>query len=78
VIIIAIIGSTSAQFFSIFGQSVPSTSSSDQSEKHCSPVGIKNLTASASRSQFPASNVLDNNINTRWSNSDIGSWIQVG
>ncbi len=76
-IIIAIIGSTSAQFFSIFGQSVPSTFSSDQSQKHCSPVSSKNMTASGSRSQFPASNVLDNNINTRWSNSDIGSWIQV-
>jgi hypothetical protein len=35
------------------------------------------MTTSGSRAQFPASNVLDNNINTRWSNNAIGSWIQL-
>jgi hypothetical protein len=35
------------------------------------------MTASGNRTQFPASNVLDSNINTRWSNRDIGSWIQL-
>jgi hypothetical protein len=35
------------------------------------------MTTSGSRTQYPASNILDNNINTRWSNSDIGSWIQL-
>jgi hypothetical protein len=74
---ITIVGSLFIQPFFLFGQSVPSTSSSDQSQKQCSPVSIHNMTTSGSRAQFPASNVLDNNINTRWSNSDIGSWIRL-
>ena len=74
---IIILGSFFIQPFFLFGQPVPSTSSSDQSQKECSPVSVQNMTTSGSRTQFPASNVLDNNINTRWSNSDIGSWIRL-
>lgn len=77
VVIITIVGSLFIQPFFLFGQSVPPTTSSDQSQKQCSPVSVQNMTTSGSRSQFPASNVLDNNINTRWSNSYIGSWIQL-
>jgi hypothetical protein len=77
VVIITIVGSLLIQPFFLFGQSVPPTTSSDQSQKQCSPVSVQNMTTSGSRSQFPASNVLDNNINTRWSNSYIGSWIQL-
>jgi predicted phosphodiesterase len=61
----------------LFGQSVPSTPSLNQLQEQCTPVNVQNTTASDSRTRFPASNVLDNNINTRWSNSDIGSWIQL-
>ena len=77
VVIIVIVGSLLIHPFFLFGQSVPSTSSSDKSQKQCSPVNVQNMTTSGSRSQFPASNVLDNNINTRWSNSYLGSWIQL-
>ena len=77
VVIIVIVGSLLIHPFFLFGQSVPSTSSSDKSQKQCSPVNVQNITTSGSRSQYPASNVLDNDINTRWSNSYIGSWIQL-
>jgi hypothetical protein len=76
-VMITIVSSLFVQPFFLFGQSVPSTSSSDKSQKQCSHVNIQNMTTSGSRARFPASNVLDNNINTRWSNSDIGSWIQL-
>jgi F5/8 type C domain/Calcineurin-like phosphoesterase len=76
-VMITIVSSLFVQPFFLFGQSVASTSSSDKSQKQCSPVSVQNMTTSGSRSRYPASNVLDNNINTRWSNSDIGSWIQL-
>jgi F5/8 type C domain/Calcineurin-like phosphoesterase/Iron/zinc purple acid phosphatase-like protein C len=75
--IIIVVTSLFIHPFFLFGQSVPSTFSSDTPQKHCSPVNIQNITTSGSRSQYPASNVLDSNINTRWSNSQIGSWIQL-
>ncbi len=78
-IITAIISNTSSQSFSLYGQSVSINSSqtTDQPQKQCSSVGIQNLTTSGSQSQFPASNLLDNNLKTRWSNSDADSWIQL-
>ena len=77
-VMITLVGSLFIQPFFLFGQSVPpTTSSSDQSQKQCSPVSIQNMTTSGSRSRYSASNVLDNNINTRWSNIDIGPWIQL-
>lgn len=77
VVVIVIVGNLFIQPFFLFGQSVPPMSSSNQSQEQCSPVNVQNMTTSGSQSQFPASNVLDNNINTRWSNSYIGSWIQL-
>jgi F5/8 type C domain-containing protein/Big-like domain-containing protein/calcineurin-like phosphoesterase family protein len=38
---------------------------------------ISGVTASASSSSYPPANVLDNNLNTRWSNTGIGSWIRA-
>ena len=38
---------------------------------------ISGVTASASSSSYPPANVLDNNLNTRWANTGIGSWIRA-
>ncbi|TLX91060.1 MAG: hypothetical protein E6K94_04675 [Thaumarchaeota archaeon] len=53
------------------------TSSSDQSQNQCAATTIENVKTSGSQDGFPTSNVLDNNLNTRWSNIGVGSWIQL-
>ena len=42
----------------------------------CQILPINSVTASGNDGNLPA-NVLDNNLNTRWSNLGIGSWIQA-
>jgi F5/8 type C domain/Bacterial Ig domain len=42
----------------------------------CQQLPIAGVTASGNDGNLPA-NVLDNNLNTRWSNLGIGSWIQA-
>ena len=53
------------------------TTSLDQSQNQCTAASIQNVKASGSQAGFPPSNVLDNNLNTRWSNSGVGSWVQL-
>lgn len=53
------------------------TTSLDQSQKQCSSVSVQNVRTSGSQAGFPPSNVLDNDLNTRWSNSGVGSWVQL-
>ena len=53
------------------------TTSLDQSQNQCTAASIQNVKKSGSQAAFPPSNVLDNNLNTRWSNSGVGSWIQL-
>ena len=53
------------------------TTSLDQSQNQCTAASIQNVETSGSQDGFPPSNVLDNNLNSRWSNSGVGSWIQL-
>jgi predicted phosphodiesterase len=52
-------------------------SSSDQSQNQCVDAASPNVKTSGSQAGFPGSNVLDDNLNTRWSNNGVGSWIQL-
>jgi len=52
-------------------------SSTDQSQNQCADASIQNVKTSGSQTGFPGSNVLDDNLNTRWSNNGVGSWIQL-
>ena len=52
-------------------------SSSDQSQNQCVDSSTQNVKTSGSQVGFPGSNVLDDNLNTRWSNNGVGSWIQL-
>jgi predicted phosphodiesterase len=56
----------------IYGQSNPFSSS-----KTCSPLPVSGITASGSDTLNPPSHAIDQNINTRWSNLGLGSWIQI-
>ena len=51
--------------------------SSSQSQVQCIDGYIQNAKTSASQTGFPATNVLDDNLDTRWSNNGVGSWIQL-
>jgi F5/8 type C domain len=42
----------------------------------CNKLSVSSVTASGSDGNIPA-NVIDNNLNTRWSNNGAGSWIQL-
>jgi hypothetical protein len=50
---------------------------SSQSQGQCVDGHIQNANTSASQTGFPATNVLDDNLDTRWSNNGVGSWIQL-
>ena len=52
-------------------------SSSGQSQVQCVDGEIQNAKTSASQTGFPGTNVLDDNLDTRWSNNGVGSWIQL-
>jgi predicted phosphodiesterase len=52
-------------------------SSTDQSQNQCADASTQNVKTSGSQTGFPGSNVLDDNLNTRWSNNGVGSWIQL-
>jgi hypothetical protein len=43
----------------------------------CQKLPISNVAASGSETGNPPSNAIDNNLNTRWSNLGVGSWIQA-
>ena len=43
----------------------------------CQKLPIGNVAASGSETVNPPSNAIDNNLNTRWSNLGVGSWIQA-
>lgn len=51
--------------------------SSNQSQSQCSDASIQNVMTSGSQAGFPGSNTLDGNLDTRWSNNGVGSWIQL-
>jgi hypothetical protein len=74
---ITVNGNTQNNYASITEAKIQTTSSSQPQQTQCSTAGATNLKRSGSQSGFPASNVLDNNLNTRWSNNGKGSWIQM-
>jgi len=74
---ITVNGNTQNDYASITEAKIQATSSNQPQQTQCSTTGITNVKASGSQSGFPASNVLDNNLNTRWSNNGKGSWIQM-
>ena len=51
--------------------------SSNQSQSQCVDAPIQNVKTSGSQVSFPGSNALDDNLDTRWSNNGVGSWIQL-
>jgi F5/8 type C domain/Calcineurin-like phosphoesterase len=52
-------------------------SSSSQSQVQCTEGHIQNSRTSASQTGFPGTNILDDNLDTRWSNNGVGSWLQL-
>ena len=51
--------------------------SSSQPQVECVDGNIQNAITSGSQTGFPGTNVFDDNLNTRWSNNGVGSWVQV-
>jgi predicted phosphodiesterase len=51
--------------------------SSSQSIVQCVDSHIQDAKTSGSQTGFPGTNVLDDNLDTRWSNDGVGSWIQL-
>jgi predicted phosphodiesterase len=51
--------------------------SPNQSQSECVDTPIQNAKTSGSQVGFPGSNALDNNLDTRWSNDGVGSWIRL-
>lgn len=74
---ITVNGNTQNNYASITEAKTQTTASSQPQQTQCTTTTIKSPKASGSQTSFPASNVLDNNLNTRWSNNGKGSWIQV-
>jgi len=74
---ITVNGNTQNNYASITEVRIQTTSSSQPQQTQCTTTSIKSVQPSASQTGFPASNVLDNNLNTRWSNNGKGSWIQL-
>jgi predicted phosphodiesterase len=56
----------------IYGQSDPFNSANS-----CSKLSVSGITASGADALNPPSHAIDQNINTRWSNLGLGSWIQL-
>jgi F5/8 type C domain len=71
-------GNTQNDYASIAEAKLQTTTSSSQSgQTECSAATTSAVKASGSQSGFPASNVKDNSLQTRWSNNGQGSWIQL-
>lgn len=70
--IIVLVGVTFFQSFSVYGQSVPSSSS-----QTCANVSVTGVNSSGAETLHPPSHAIDNNINTSWSSLGVGSWIQL-
>jgi hypothetical protein len=60
------------QSFHTYAQSDPFGSSNT-----CSKLSVNGITASEADSLHPPSRAIDQNVNTRWSNLGLGSWIQI-
>ncbi len=74
---ITVNGNTQNDYASITEVRIQSTSLNQPQQTQCATTSINSVKASASQTGFPSSNVLDNNLNTKWSNNGKGSWIQL-
>ena len=79
---ITVTTNTENNFASIVEIAIGSKKSSNpspppSSDKCDSNLPISDVTASGSQSGNPASGVIDNDQNTRWSNQGFGSWIRL-
>ncbi len=70
--LLLIFSSPIMQSSQVYGQSDPFTMPNT-----CSKLPIREITASGSDSVNPPSHAIDQNLNTRWSNLGLGSWIQI-
>ena len=70
-------GNTQNNYASITEAKLQTLSSTQPSETQCSSATTSSVKASGSETSNPASNVKDNNLQTRWSNNGKGSWIQL-
>jgi predicted phosphodiesterase len=73
---ITVNGNTQNNYVSISEIRVQASASS-QPQVQCIDGSIQNTKTSGSQTGFPGSNVLDDNLDTRWSNNGVGSWVQV-
>ena len=73
---ITVNGNTQNNYASIAEIRVQASASS-QPQVQCIDGSIQNAKTSGSQTGFPGSNVLDDNLDTRWSNNGVGSWVQV-
>ncbi|MDW0236452.1 MAG: discoidin domain-containing protein, partial [Nitrososphaeraceae archaeon] len=70
--LVLIFTNTLVQSNNIYGQSDPFNS-----DDSCSKLSVSGITASGADASNPPSHAIDQNINTRWSNLGLGSWIQL-
>jgi predicted phosphodiesterase len=71
-LLLLIFSSFLVQYSPLFGQSDPFTSSNT-----CSKLSVSGITASGSDSVNLPAHAIDQNLNSRWSNLGLGSWIQI-
>jgi F5/8 type C domain len=74
---IVVNGNTQNDYASITEAKIQTTTQNQPQQTQCSTTTTKVVKASGSQSGFPSSNVIDNNLQTRWSNNGQGSWIQL-
>jgi hypothetical protein len=70
--LVLIFTSSVVQSFHTYAQSDPFGSSNT-----CSKLPVNGITASGADPFDPPSRAIDQNVNTRWSNLGLGSWIQI-
>ena len=68
--LVLIFSSALAQSPHVYGQS-----DSFSSSNTCSKLPVNGITASGADNLHPPSHAIDQNLNTRWSNLGLGSWI---
>jgi hypothetical protein len=74
---ITVNGNTQNDYASITEVKLQTTSLTQPEQTQCSTATIGSVKASASATGYPPSYVIDNDLNTRWSNDGKGSWIQL-
>jgi hypothetical protein len=70
-------GNTQNDYASITEVKLQTTSLTQPVQTQCSTATIDSVKASGSATGYPSSYVIDNNLQTRWSNNGKGSWIQL-